>query len=241
MKSLALSLAVLGIVGTATFSSCYNTYKCESGKGKIVTQTLDLEKFSGVGLQSSVKVFLSQGKKQQVEVKGHENHIELLKTKVKNGQWSIDFEKCIKDADFEVYISIPELDRVSVAGSGEVIGKTPFEVDDLDISVAGSGDVVLNVDGESVDMRVAGSGDISVEGKTKSESIKIAGSGDVKAGHLETDRCKVSIAGSGDASVHVNQSLTASIAGSGDINYSGNAKDINTSVAGSGDVNRVNR
>ena len=65
----------------------------------------------------------------------------------------------------------------------------------------------------------------------------MSGSGDVRTEALKADDVSVSIAGSGDASVHADKTLSVSIAGSGDVSYRGEAQ-VKSSIAGSGSVNR---
>jgi hypothetical protein len=49
----------------------------------------------------------------------------------------------------------------------------------------------------------------------------------------------VSIAGSGNAAVSAEDSLRASVSGSGDIRYNGNPPHVESSVAGSGSVKQL--
>ena len=118
----------------------------------------------------------------------------------------------------DVYITLPMIDELSVAGAGSIIGETDFtNVDDLEVSIAGSGDITLNGSGEDLEVSVAGSGDIDLAG-------------------FKVDDCEVSIAGSGDCEVNVSGSLEVNIAGSGDVKYKGDPDKVKSSIAGSGDV-----
>jgi hypothetical protein len=70
------------------------------------------------------------------------------------------------------------------------------------------------------------------------ESLAVAGSGDLDAGKLDTQRAKVSVAGSGDAVVWARQALKVGVAGSGGIRYYGDPS-VERSVVGSGSVRRL--
>ncbi|MBL7793248.1 MAG: DUF2807 domain-containing protein, partial [Saprospiraceae bacterium] len=117
----------------------------------------------------------------------------------------------------KVWITVPTLKALSLAGSGDIITKTAFN--GLD----------------NLKMDIAGSGTIEVKGSANSASVDIAGSGDVKAADLETKSVEVSIAGSGDCYIHAVDMLKVSVAGSGDVHYKGRPR-VKTSIAGSGEV-----
>ena len=72
----------------------------------------------------------------------------------------------------------------------------------------------------------------------KRNALSITGSGDARLSGLDTDPLDIRVTGSGDDNVTANQSLTAAVAGSGDIRYGGRATAIRSSVAGSGSISR---
>lgn len=187
------------------------------GEGNRVTKILDIDQFTGIGLALSADVHLIYGKQQKVEIKAQKNIIENIERRVKNGVWSIKFEKNVRNMDpVDIYITLPEFDKVSIAGAGSIIGKDRFQLDDLKVSIAGSGEIEL-------------------EGAAEDLNISIAGSGDVRLKELKARECKVSIAGSGDCEINVAKDLSVKIAGSGDVKYKGDPS-VKSSIAGSGDV-----
>ena len=68
---------------------------------------------------------------------------------------------------------------MSIAGSGDV-DLADFEVDDCEVSIAGSGDCEVNVSG-SLQVSIAGSGDVKYKGDPDKVKSSIAGSGDVRS------------------------------------------------------------
>lgn len=71
--------------------------------------------------------------------------------------------------------------RVRVAGSGNVRAHAG-QVTDMDVSVAGSGDVSFGGVAQTLTANVAGSGDVTVSHVTGAVSKHVAGSGDVRVG-----------------------------------------------------------
>ncbi len=220
--SLFFSVLFLSLMVSFTADAQWNKWgNGVSGEGKKVTKTLDIDDFTGIGVSIGAEVHLRQGNKQKVEIKAQQNIIDLIDREVRNGKWRVRLEKGtnLKRHDgIDVYITVPMIDELSVAGAGSITGETDFKnVDDLEVSIAGSGEVTLSGSGEDLE-------------------ISIAGSGDVELADFKVDDCEVSIAGSGDCEINVTGSLQVSIAGSGDVKYKGDPDKVKSSIAGSGDV-----
>ena len=207
------------------------------GEGPKVTKSLDISTFDGVGLTISADFYLTKRSNESLKMKPHKNIIDNLKKEVKNGVWKISFQKNVSKHDgVKIWITMKDLSRVAVSGSGSVTGENRFKVNgNLSLAVSGSGDINLDADSENLDAAISGSGDIKLGGRTGACKISIAGSGDVTAFDLATQSCEVRISGSGDASVQVEDNLEVAIAGSGDVYYKGNAK-VRSKISGSGDV-----
>jgi hypothetical protein len=221
MKKIRISFFALFAILCLSFSAQAQWGKSIKGEGPRVTKTLNLDDFSKIALSFGAEVHLSQGNKQKVVIKAQQNIIDLLDKEIRGDRWRIGFENKVnlKSHDgIDIYITLPEVEALSIAGSGSIIGETAFKnLDDLEISIAGSGDIELEGTGDDLE-------------------VSIAGSGDVKLRDFKVNDCEVSIAGSGDCEVHVDGKLAVSIAGSGDVKYKGSPDKVQSKVAGSGDV-----
>ncbi len=218
MKNSLLLLLMLFIATQSAF--CQRKGKTRVS-GPVETRDIQIDDFHSIGMSVGAKVYLSQGP-QKVSVKAQSDLIDLLEREVEKGAWKIEFTKRVTNYDgkMEIYITMPDVKSIAIAGSGDIIGKTPF--DNLD----------------KVSFSISGSGDIAFSGSANSVKISIAGSGDVSVEDLRTQSCSVSIAGSGDANVHATKELKVSIAGSGDVNYKGKPR-VKSSIAGSGNLNSM--
>ncbi|MCJ8323789.1 MAG: DUF2807 domain-containing protein [Rhizobiales bacterium] len=127
---------------------------------------------------------------------------------------------------------------------------------DADISLRGSGDIVVNDIGGSAKVTVRGSGDVSVHNVAQDSQtlvqgsgdiqynqlnginrMQVHGSGDIDVGYINGD-AELSVRGSGDIDIRggdVNW-LIAKIQGSGDIDYDGKANNTRFITQGSGDI-----
>ncbi|OXE35917.1 MAG: hypothetical protein CGW95_11065 [Phenylobacterium zucineum] len=108
---------------------------------------------------------------------------------------------------------------------------------ELDVRIAGSGDVNTGPTAGPVTISVSGSGDVKIASAKGPVDIKIAGSGDVLIAGGHASDASVSVAGSGDVNLNlVAESLRARIAGSGDIRVRQVTGSVSKSSAGSGTI-----
>ncbi|AKD03886.1 head GIN domain-containing protein [Pontibacter korlensis] len=237
MKILKLPAMLLASVALlATITSCDDDGFCLKGEGDAESRTLELEPFRGVDVSGDTKVYIRRGSGQQVEVRGQGNILDELETDVQNGVWGIEFGRCLrKHETVEVYITVPELDQAHVGGSGAVTLEDVFETRNFETSVSGSGDILLRLVSEQVNARISGSGTIRAGGIAENQDISISGSGKYRAFDVNSRAVEVSVSGSGEVEVNVDEQLDVDISGSGRVYYTGNPS-VNSSISGSGKV-----
>ena len=135
-----------------------------------------------------------------------------------------------------ITVPFPDLDNVSLTGSGDVSTSSQIKSDQFEAELTGSGDMILDVDSNIIDAKVTGSGDLKITGSTTHLEIKVTGSGDFDGDSLNSQNVQAYVSGSGNARVVAKNSIKARVNGSGDINYSGNPGKSDTKVMGSGDI-----
>lgn len=206
----------------------------------------DVPAFSSVALRIEAKVYIKQGSTQSVEIVAKSSTLEEIITEVKDRTLNIRFpgNKFFKGnfqpGKIEIYITVPEIDALSVSGSGDIIAKE-IESRIIILSVNGSGDIVIDeLKNERIKASISGSGNIILKdgGLADEFDISISGSGNVKAEGFEANEVTIYTSGSGSCSVTTNGSIKARISGSGNVNYNGNPS-IDSSVAGSGRVKKL--
>ncbi len=233
MRTLLLLPAFL--LGTIGFAN-----PCEhvKGTGDVVKKTIAVQAFHGIDVEGSIDVVLTQATTQSVEIEAQANLIDLVKTEVKDGIWTISTgdKGYSTDKAFTVHISVPSIDVVSIQGSGDVKGVGNFSADNVVLDIEGSGDMSLAFTTKSIKAVIQGSGDMKLSGTSATLKAHVEGSGDISAKDLVCANADVSSEGSGDITVNVSESLAASIAGSGDVTYKGHPAKVNKNVDGSGEV-----
>jgi hypothetical protein len=232
-KQLFLSLLIPGII----FSNVVTAERNER----------EVPSFSEISLRISGKIHLEQGNRQSVRVEAKSSALEEIITEVKGRTLIIRFKsshmfwRSFNPGRVDIYITVPEIDALSVSGSGDIVADSKIKSRILDLAVSGSGDISLkNLDAGRVKAAVSGSGDILIDsGGTADElNIVVSGSGNIKAENFEVKNVDAKISGSGSCMVNAVDYLKARIAGSGNVLYKGNPQ-IDSSVAGSGRIKKL--
>ena len=232
-------LIALPIMSCGKFSPAI--FAIHEGNGKITAETLHPGEFHSVDLGGEYEVTIVQGPESEVRIETDQNLLQNITTTIKNGGLTISSEGYLRPTK-SIFITItsPNYSAVDIEGSSDVKASTPITSDDLSLDLEGSGSFNMEVHAQRLKSSIEGSGDIKLTGDTHSHSVEIDGSGDLAAGKLSTDTTKIEVNGSGDATLNVASHLSASIAGSGSVRYTGDVKDVHTNIEGSGSVDRAN-
>ncbi len=212
------------------------------GNGNVVTLERSVGEYDQIASAGWFDIVLVDGKEGALTIKGEENLLEYIETKVKNGKLVIKQEQGVnlqssrQGNGIVVTIPVEEISAVSLAGSGDVMSKTTLKTATFKATLAGSGDVDLAVATDEFKASLSGSGDMVLSGSTRYFGVSVAGSGDISAFDLEADIVEANIAGSADLKVTANQEIKARVSGSGDITYKGNPSKIDSKASGSGDI-----
>lgn len=233
-------LVAVFVLGKRSCTGNFFSFFGISGTGPVQTETRGAAGFNGIDLQINADVEITIGDQYFVEVSAQQNLLPIIKTEVIDGALQIRCDENIRNSDgIRVKVTLPALDEILLGGSGKITVMNAIRAEKMEISVAGSGDViVLQADFEKLSNSIAGSGSIELGGKVNTMNVDISGSGDVKAKSLTANSLTVSISGSGTVTADVTTNLDASISGSGDVFYSGTPS-VESSVSGSGTVKKI--
>jgi len=204
-------------------------------------ETRAVAPFSEISLGGSSNVVLRQGSPQKVEVEGEPDDLARLETVVEGKSLRIrrtsnNYQGRDYQHKITVYITVADVNALSVSGSGTIKALTDIQSHNLSVSISGSGDIMLpTMQADALDVAISGSGSISVAGICPRQEVRVSGSGSVQAGKLRSESCNIRISGSGNAHVQATKTLDARIAGSGNVYVTGNPR-VSSTTAGSGRV-----
>lgn len=242
MKNLNWFFIALCSVCLFSLSSCHfgdegGIFNCINGSGGIVSEEIVIDNFTGIEVDLSSEVHLTQGSEFAVIAEAEANILDALDLSVNNnGILKIKSDaNCLRDYNLTFHITMPELTSLEIDGSSNIFGATVFDTENIKLEINGSGDIDLALNASEVITDISGSGKITLEGTADNLNCKTTGSGDVYAFELPVTTAKVKITGSGNAEVSVSDALDVIITGSGDVYYKGNPI-IDSKITGSGRV-----
>jgi len=242
--SIKILLAALLLTGPAyTFAKAHPTSKLYASD--IVDR--HLSGFNGVHVGGAFDVYITQGTNESVKVEAPADVMSRIITEVSGGvlkiynkhndgwNWG---ELWGNHKKVRVYVTAKDLNSIAISGSGDVFFKDGITTNSLKLKISGSGDMMGKVTVKTLESHISGSGDMKLSGRAESSTVTVVGSGDFMAGNLLTANSQVHISGSGDANVNASSKVDASVNGSGDVRYTGNATNILKRKSGSGDISK---
>lgn len=190
------------------------------GSGVSKTETRTIGEFKKLEVNGSCDVSVSVGSAAGLTVTADDNLLEYVVTEVRDGTLVVEMKSgsYSPSVHMKAYATVPSLEALTIRGSADA--------------------EVTGLSGDRFELSIQGSGDAKASGKVGAVVAKVAGSGDVNASNVEARDATVEVSGSGDVEVWATDTLTVSIAGSGDVGYKGDPKKVTKSVAGSGSVRK---
>jgi hypothetical protein len=210
-------------------------------------ETRNVGTFTKIGFRVPGKLILKQGSPQSVVLEGDKEILDKIETEVdgnrltigREDKWSWKDWGRRDDKRITVYVTMSNIEGISVSGSGDLVGSGKFSTGDLELKVSGSGSLDIEADAKGeVKADVSGSGDLSVKGSCQSFDSGVSGSGKVNVAGTITGLADISVSGSGKVvATGTAQQIKATISGSGKVL----AADLEVSkcevrISGSGDV-----
>lgn len=204
-------------------------------------ETRNLKGFTKINFGIAGNLQIKIGTEFSVVLEGIKGDIDEVLTEVSNDKllirqesWRFNFKEKVN-----VYLTMPEIEALSVSGSGKAEILDPVNgADNLTLNVSGSGRLITtDLEADSFNSNISGSGSISVGGSGMADrgEIVISGSGNYSGGSFEIDHLNVVVSGSGSCYCKAGDSLDATISGSGNVTYAGDPK-IDARTSGSGHV-----
>jgi hypothetical protein len=208
-------------------------------------RNVDVGNFSELSLGIAANLYLKQGSETRIEIECDDDIFDDIEFEMKGdrlvikkeGSWSMG--NGWRRSEVNIYVTMREIEGLSVSGSGMIEGQGKLTTEDVRLSVSGSGDMDLEMDSDELDMRISGSGSISLNGNAEEAEAKISGSGKVKAEDLKVRVFEASISGSGSCYITATEEVNARISGSGSVYYSGDPKRVISNSSGSGKVRKM--
>lgn len=208
-------------------------------------ETRSVSTFTRIAFRIPGKLILRQGSPQKVELEGDRELLSKIETDVDGDKLSVGRENRWmnwnwgKQDRVNVYITVANIEGLSVSGSGDLVGEGKFSAGDLKLAVSGSGSLQIEVASTGdIEANVSGSGRLQVGGTCKGFESDVSGSGRVIVNAKIEGLADMGISGSGKIEASgTAQAIKATISGSGRV-YASNLEvdKCTVRISGSGDV-----
>jgi len=230
-RGIILSVFIAALTVTTGFSNGQTSVK----------ESRDLKGFTRVSFGVAGNLYISFGTEFKVDLEGEKALLDDIVTEVSGGKLVIKKEnwRLNMNEKVTVYITMPEIEGLSVSGSGKAEIKDPVKAENLNLNISGSGKIfTANVMADDLSCGISGSGDIIIggSGEATKADIAISGSGNYTGESFKIGSAEISISGSGNCTCNVTKSLKAGLSGSGNVSYLGNPPKVDAHVSGSGHV-----
>lgn len=228
------------------------------------TEVREVGHFNAISSSLPCTVYFSQSDKQEVRVESTKELAPNVLTVIEDGTLKLKLkEGRYPKLILRIVISVPDIQSISLRGSGNLIHEGSFRTgNNLSVKASGSGDIRMgDIVCKAFEGHTSGSGNIGFSSIDCSDfSGSVSGSGNLRSGSVRCDGFGVSSSGSGDVDittlvasgngsarasgsgdislrqVTVDGDLDLKTTGSADILVSGSCHDVTASTSGSGDI-----
>jgi hypothetical protein len=212
------------------------------GNGDTQIEVRDLDGFNGVSTCCNINVELRQGPF-EVKVEAESNLLEYVRTEVSGRRLEIGFKdraNINSNERITVYVSLPELDYLSASSSGEIVSKTNFTGDELELDVSSGALIRMSFTGDEIDADASSGGRMEISGSGGSVRADASSGGSVRAGEFVARRARCGSSSGGGVVVNITEKLDADASSGGRVRYVGNPSTIDSATSSGGSVRRQN-
>lgn len=192
----------------------------EQGSGNRVRQARLAGDFSRIIADDALDVEVRIGPSAAIEVEGDDNLIERIRTDAEDGTLHLRVRGSYQ-------VRRPMIARITVT-----------DLDAVELQASGNARI-SGLDGGRLELASFGSGSFDAEGRVDTVEVTIQGSGDADLHGLRARAANITINGSGEVDAHVEDSIVATINGSGEIAYRGEPRNTTEVINGTGNISRL--
>jgi hypothetical protein len=259
MKNTIIIVALALLLSGCASITLPGDANCLVGSGNITDETLGVGEFNSIELEFPADLYVTQGNRNRVRIEMEDNIFEDMELDVVGSVLTIsakNYTCYLNKEPINVYVTMEEVESLSIIGSGNIVGETKIVSDELELDVIGSGNIdldvdanaldaaidgsgkiTLDVDADALDAAIIGSGNILLNGGAAEQKSSITGSGSIDADNLVSNNADIDIEGSGTVKVNA-KNLDINIAGSGTVLYKGEPESLSKTIEGSGTIEK---
>lgn len=201
--------------------------------------------FTQLTFDAAGELFIEQGDACTLRIEGDQDLIDKVKTETADETLSITFQsdengvkklKWIgKESKVQYFVTVISLNGLTLSGVGNIHAEN-LSGGSLSLLHSGEGRLILKgLEYQELQISLEGLGEILLDGKVQSQDVDLSGLGTYNAEDLQTREANVTLSGAGTARVWVEEELNATLTGAGNILYKGQPA-LEKSITGLGTI-----
>lgn len=188
------------------------------GSGEILTEIRDVKEFTGISLALPCDVEIEQAEEQEVTIETDDNILGYILSYVQEGILNINTKNILSPSkNILIIIKTNQLTELNISGNAKT--------------------KLLKIKEERLKLKISGVAKVLGNGKVDNLEVIISGLGGIDFKEVKTRNTKLKISGSGKADLNVEESIEATINGSGKANVWGKPKHVTKNINGLGKIN----
>lgn len=198
----------------------------------------ELQPFESIGIDTFAHVVLQKGNVENIKIESVKDVSGLLKVHVDSGRLWITSPPDIGIIhEVTIIVTYKFINGLVVHRSGKVTCNESIEASWLGIIQNGRGNISLAVDVMALDVTLTKTGNLTITGSSEDVKVLNTGTGNVEASKLEATGARITIKGSGNVSIHVEEELSAVLQGTGDLILQGSPR-LKSLASGTGQIKK---
>ncbi len=240
----SVKLIVGSLLFVALTLSCLDniTGQRVKGNGNVITKKREVQPFNKIQIEGIFNVFLRQGEREEVTVEADSNIEPHVIVRSKDGTLLLSWEEEVnisKSTQLSVYVTLRDLEDLSIEGIGKVETSTPLKLEELKLSISGVGKTDLALELGKLVANIDAVGKVKLSGFADNASIEASGVGALDAMDFECKRLILENSGIGKVTVNATQFLHIESDGIGKVRYKGNPEIKEITAGGIGKVQEL--
>src|SRR5690606_29404969 len=170
-------------------------------------------------------VVLRKGDRESIKIESEKVVIDLLKIHVDDKRLWINYPQDLAVThEVTIIITYTSLSGLVVHRSGKITCNEPIEASWFGIIQNGRGNISLILTVMAIDVTLTKTGNLVISGSAEDVKVLNTGTGNIDANRLEATEARITIKGTGNVSMHVEEELSAVLQGTGNLILQGNPR-----------------
>ncbi len=192
----------------------------------------DTSPFSGIKAGEIFTVIISQGETHDLKLEVPEEHLDNIKTRVRNGVLHLEYSGRARDLNkITAHVTAPQIVSMEAGGASVFRSETLLVSPSLDVNGSGASNINLELKTDRLHSKISGATNVTYNGEATVHQLEGSGASAVRAYGLSTETADIKLSGASSAEIKVSTRLKAHGSGTSRFSYRGEplSKELSTS------------